>query len=86
MRAAHRSTTQAQDKACIDAPELAQARWGRQARDHLRALIGKEPVAVRITEKDKYKRSVTDVWKDAANANLEMVKSGKAAIYWRRAG
>lgn len=68
---------------CIDAPELAQTPWGREARDHLRAFIGKGPVAIRIVDKDKYRRSVAEIRKDAENANLEMVKSGKAAVYWR---
>lgn len=68
---------------CIDAPELVQAPWGREAGDHLRGLVHKGPVTVRIIEKDKYRRSVAEVWKDAANANLEMVKTGKAAVYWR---
>lgn len=68
---------------CIDAPELAQAPWGREARDHLRGLIQKGPVTVKIIEKDKYQRSVAEIWKDAANANLEMVTTGKAAVYWR---
>jgi len=68
---------------CIDAPELAQAPWGREARDHLRRLVRKGPVTVRIIEKDKYRRSVAEVWTDAANANLEIVKAGKAAVYWR---
>ncbi|MGH8579352.1 MAG: thermonuclease family protein [Gammaproteobacteria bacterium] len=27
--------------------------------------------------------SVAEVWQDAANANSEMVKAGKAAVYWR---
>ncbi|MGH8626662.1 MAG: thermonuclease family protein, partial [Gammaproteobacteria bacterium] len=43
---------------CLDAPELAQAPWGREARDHLRALVAKGPVTLRIIEKDKYRRSV----------------------------
>jgi len=68
---------------CIDAPEIAQKPWGRESRDHLQALVGNGSVTVRIIEKDKYKRSVAEVWTDAANANLEMVKTGKAAVYWR---
>ncbi|MGH6636076.1 MAG: thermonuclease family protein [Gammaproteobacteria bacterium] len=68
---------------CIDAPELAQTPWGREARDHLRAFIGKSPVTIRIVDKDKYRRSVAEIRKNAENANLEMVKDGKAAVYWR---
>ena len=37
---------------------------------------------MRVIDKDKYKRSVAETWKDAANAKLEMVKTGKAAVYW----
>ena len=39
---------------------------------------------MRIIAKDKYKRSVAEVWKDAANANLEMVKTGKTDHISRR--
>ena len=68
---------------CIDAPELAQTPWGREARDHLRTFIGKGPITIQIVDKDKYRRSVAEITKNAENANLEMVKTGKAAVYWR---
>ncbi|MGH8660100.1 MAG: thermonuclease family protein [Gammaproteobacteria bacterium] len=68
---------------CIDAPELAQTPWGREARDHLRTLIGKGPITIRIVDKDEYRRSVAEIRKDGKNANLEMVKTGNAAVYWR---
>lgn len=68
---------------CIDAPELAQTPWGREARDHLRTLIGKGPITIQAIDKDKYRRSVAEITRGGKNANLEMVKSGKAAVYWR---
>jgi len=68
---------------CIDAPELKQAPWGREARDYLRSLVGRGPVTVRVKDKDKYRRSVAEVWKDGTSMNLKMIQAGKVAVYWQ---
>ena len=48
---------------CIDAPELAQAPWGRIAREHLRRLAGQDSVQIRVKDKDEYRRTVAEVWR-----------------------
>jgi endonuclease YncB( thermonuclease family) len=68
---------------CIDAPELKQAPWGREARDYLRSLVGRGPVTVRVKDKDKYRRSVGEIWKGGTNVNLKMVEASKVAVYRR---
>ncbi len=68
---------------CIDAPELAQAPWGKIARDHLRRLVGQGPVQIRAKDRDDYGRTVGEVWRGSANLNLAMVKAGKVAVYRR---
>jgi len=67
---------------CIDAPELSQEPWGREARDQLRRLMPKR-VRIEGSQRDNYGRLVAEV-KDPANKrnlNLEMVRRGKAAVY-----
>jgi endonuclease YncB( thermonuclease family) len=68
---------------CIDAPELAQAPWGRESREHLRGLIGKGPVDLRVVDRDKYGRFVAEVWKAGVNVNLKLVEAGQSAVYWQ---
>lgn len=67
---------------CIDAPELLQAPWGEQSRDHLRGRI--PPAAsvdlVSVT-RDKYGRTVGVLLFDGMNVNLNQVQSGWAAAY-----
>jgi endonuclease YncB( thermonuclease family) len=68
---------------CIDAPELSQAPWGRESRDHLRRLTPGE-VAIRIHETDRYGRRVGEILSaDGTNLNLAMVSAGQAAVYPR---
>ena len=68
---------------CIDAPELAQAPWGKFAREHLRRLVGQGFTQIRVKHRDKYRRTVAEVWKGTMNLNLAMVKAGKVAVYRR---
>jgi endonuclease YncB( thermonuclease family) len=68
---------------CIDAPELAQAPWGKFAREHLRRLAGQDSVQIRVKDRDEYRRTVAEVWKGTMNLNLAMVKAGKVAVYRR---
>lgn len=68
---------------CIDAPELAQKPWGRQARDHLKELVGKH-VSIRPIVQDRYGRTVAVVSnRRYPNINLKMVEDGWAAVYPR---
>lgn len=65
--------------ACIDAPETAQAPYGGKARSALQALA---PVGASVTiqgsKKDRYGRTVAEVFGDSTNFNLELVRRGNA--------
>jgi endonuclease YncB( thermonuclease family) len=65
---------------CIDTPEIKQQPWGIQARDHLRAIIGRT-VQVKEINKDRYGRTVGEIYSGNVNLNLAQVKAGKAAVY-----
>ncbi len=67
---------------CIDAPEMGQEPWGREARDTLRDLVGLI-VDVRDRGHDRYGRIVGEVWSADVNLNLEMVRLGRASVYPR---
>ncbi len=69
--------------ACIDAPEMAQAPWGRQARESLMQRLprGRE-VTIEPHTTDRYGRTVAEVISDL-NVNLVMVEDGQAFAYRR---
>lgn len=66
---------------CIDAEETAQP-YGKAAAQQLKELlpIG-QIVELRVVDKDRYSRTVAEVFKDNRSVNLEMVKVGGAAVY-----
>lgn len=66
---------------CGDVPELAQEPWGRQARDHLRGLVGAGTVELQVHDKNRYVRTVAEVIQGGRNLNLEMVRAGMVAVY-----
>ena len=72
--------------ACIDAPEMAQAPYGQQARNYLqqRLAMGRE-VTLHTQTIDKYGRSVAEVISDI-NINLAMVEEGQAFAYRKYLG
>ena len=68
---------------CIDAPEYAQAPWGKQSRRHL-AKITPRRVELAAVDDDRFGRTVANVYTTGANRrllNLEQVASGHAAVY-----
>lgn len=69
---------------CIDAPEMNQHPWGRQARDALRKITPKT-VVLRTVDTDRYGRSVGEVFAPGSDEslNLQLVKQGQAAVYWQ---
>ena len=73
--------------ACIDTPELIGKRAepvpARAARDHLRNLVVGKTVGIRRTTKDRYGRTVVELFLGTTNVQQEMVVSGHAEIYWR---
>lgn len=65
----------------IDAPEIAQP-GGIQSRDELRhmAPLG-QPVIVETTGRDKYGRTLGEVFRGGQNLNLALVRHGQAWVY-----
>ncbi len=65
----------------IDAPDLAQEPWGKQAKQRLEELIGtgsQSTVSVELdgADADKYGRKYVYLWKDGRLLNEELVKDG----------
>lgn len=73
--------------ACIDAPEMAQRPYGSRAREALQRLapVGSE-VALQIQTKDRYGRSVAEVFRGGENLNMAMVSQGAAFAFRRYLG
>ena len=70
--------------ACIDAPETSQRPYGRQSRDALKALIPiGSSVALRVKAKDRYGRTVAEIYKGTRNINQALVGQGQAFVYWQ---
>lgn len=67
---------------CIDAPETAQNPWGEQSALRLRQILPPgQAVQLRVIERDRYGRTVAEVYKQSASVNLQMIMEGHAAIY-----
>ena len=73
--------------AYIDTPELQGNRAdpipARAARDHLRGLVVGQEVGIRRITKDRYGRTIAELFLGKANVQQEMVASGHAEIYKR---
>ena len=70
--------------ACIDAPETSQLPYGRQSRDALKALIPiGSSVTLRVKAKDRYGRTVAEIYKGTRNINQALVGQGRAFVYWQ---
>ena len=73
--------------ACINSPELRGKRAepvpAKAARDHLRDLVVGKKVGIRRITKDRYGRTVVELFLGTTNVQQEMVVSGHAEIYWR---
>jgi endonuclease YncB( thermonuclease family) len=68
--------------ACIDAPETAQTPYGAIARASLQALapVG-STVSLQGTKRDRYGRTVAEVFRGSINVNLELVRKGDVFVY-----
>ena len=64
----------------IDAPEISQP-YGVQSRDQLKKLVRKD-VTVIEKEKDRYGRTVAEIYRGKRSVNREMVNRG--AAWWFR--
>jgi endonuclease YncB( thermonuclease family) len=68
--------------ACVDAPERAQSPWGQVASERLKQLlpIG-QVVQLREADRDRYGRTVAEVYVNGRSINLQLVQEGMAVIY-----
>ena len=73
--------------ACIDTPELRGKRANpvpaKAARDYLRSLVVGRNVGIRRITRDRYGRTVAELFVDGSNVQQQLVASGHAEIYWR---
>ena len=68
--------------ACIDAPEMAQAPYGAATRTQLQqSLPFGSVVSLKVQTKDRYRRTVAEVFRNGRSVNLAMVQSGQAFAY-----
>jgi micrococcal nuclease len=67
---------------CIDAPESAQKPWGQQSANRLKQLLPVgQAVQVRSIERDRYGRTVAELYLGNQSVNLRMVEEGQAVVY-----
>ena len=67
--------------ACIDAPEATQP-GGKEAAARLGQLLRKQQsVQLRVVERDRYGRTVAEVFKNGQSVNLQLVQEGRAVVY-----
>jgi micrococcal nuclease len=67
--------------ACIDAPETNQV-FGPEASQRLRQLLTPgQRVTVRAVERDRYDRTVAEIYSNGQSIGLQMVQEGYAVVY-----
>jgi micrococcal nuclease len=67
--------------ACVDAPETNQA-YGPEATLRLRQLLSTgQPVEVRAIERDRYDRTVAEIYSGGQSVGLQLVREGYAVVY-----
>lgn len=66
--------------ACIDAPELKQAK-GQAARKALKALVNDQPFELNILGRDRIGRFMAEIISDRGNINKLLVEQGYAEVY-----
>ena len=73
--------------ACINSPELrgkrAEPVTAKAARDHVRDLVVGKKVGIRRITKDRYERTVAELFVGETNVQHEMVATGHAEVYQR---
>ena len=67
--------------ACIDAPETAQGNSGRWSTQTLKGLINGKDISLKPQVKDRYGRTVAEIYVGSRNINLQMVQMGAAFAY-----
>lgn len=72
--------------ACIDAPETSQGSSGRWSTKTLKGLILGKSIRLKPQTKDRYGRTVAEVYSGTTNINLQMVRLGAAYPYRKYLG
>ena len=67
--------------ACIDAPETSQGNSGKWSTQTLKGLIQGKSISIKPQVKDRYGRTVAEIYQGSSNVNLEMVRLGAAFVY-----
>jgi micrococcal nuclease len=67
---------------CIDAPEGSQRPWGPLAATRLKTLLPPgQVVRVRQIDRDRYGRTVAELFSGNQSVNLQLVREGFAVVY-----
>ncbi len=67
--------------ACIDAPETSQGNSGKWSTQTLKGLIQGKSISLKPQVKDRYGRTVAEIYVGNRNVNLQMVQVGAAYVY-----
>lgn len=67
--------------ACIDAPETSQGNSGKWSTHTLKSLIQGKSISLKPQVKDRYGRTVAEIYVGNRNINLQMVQAGAAYVY-----
>ena len=67
--------------ACIDAPETTQGVSGKWSTQILKGLIQGKSISLKPQVKDRYRRTVAEIYAGNRNINLQMVQVGAAYVY-----
>ena len=67
--------------ACIDAPETSQGTSGKWSTQTLKGLIQGKSISLKPQAKDRYGRTVAEIYVGNRNINLQMVQDGAAYAY-----
>lgn len=67
--------------ACIDAPETAQGASGKWSTQTLKELIQGRSISLKPQVKDRYGRTVAEIYVGNRNINLQIVQLGAAYVY-----
>ena len=82
LRIRHSGKTITVRLGCLDAPESTQAPWGQQSANRLKQLLPTgQAVQMREIERDRYGRTVAELFLGNQSVNLMMVKEGQAVVY-----
>ena len=67
--------------ACIDAPETSQGASGKWSTQTLKGFIQGQSITLKPQVKDRYGRTVAEIYIGSRNINLQMVQVGAAYAY-----